>query len=56
MADDTYEVRLCCTEDAYCPIFRFHYTSGELHWEVEANATWDWEPSGVTTIMGRVRG
>ena len=52
-AEDTYEVRVCCYEDAYCPIFRFHYTSGELQLEVEPNATWDWEPAGVTKIAGR---
>jgi len=55
-AEDTYEVRICCTEDAYCPVFRFHYTSNELQWDVEANATWDWEPAGVTTIVGHVTG
>jgi len=53
-ADDTYEVRICCTEDAYCPIFRFHYTGGELQLEIEPNATWDWEPSGVTKIAGHI--
>jgi hypothetical protein len=55
-AEDTYEVRVCCCEDAYCPIFRFHYTSGELQLEVEPNATWDWEPAGVAKITGRVTG
>jgi hypothetical protein len=55
-AEDTYEVRVCCNEDAYCPIFRFHYTSGELQLEVEPNATWDWEPAGVTKITGHVTG
>ena len=55
-AEDTYEVRVCCYEDAYCPIFRFHYTSDELQMEVEPNATWDWEPAGVTKITGRVTG
>ena len=53
-AEDTYEVRVCYYEDAYCPILRFHYTSGELQLEVEPNATWDWEPTGVTKIAGRV--
>jgi CubicO group peptidase (beta-lactamase class C family) len=53
-AEDTYEVRVCSYEDAYCPVFRFHYTSGELQLEVEPNATWDWEPMGVTKIAGRV--
>ena len=55
-AEDTYEVRVCCYKDAYCPIFRFHYTSGELQLEVEPNATWDWEPAGVTKIAGRRTG
>jgi hypothetical protein len=55
-ADDTYEARVCYCEDAYCPVFRFHYTSGELQLEVEPNATWDWEPAGVTKITGRVTG
>jgi hypothetical protein len=51
--EDTYEVRICCTEDAYCPVFRFHYMGSELQMEVEPNATWDWEPAGVTKIVGR---
>jgi len=55
-AEDTYEVRICCNEDAYCPVFRFHYTSGELQLETEPNATWDWEPSGITKITSRVSG
>ena len=55
-AEDTYEVRVCCYKDAYCPIFRFHYTGGELQFEVEPNATWDWEPAGVTKIAGRRTG
>jgi hypothetical protein len=55
-AEDTYEVRICCSEDAYCPIFRFHYQGGELQFETEPNATWDWEPAGVTKITGRVSG
>ncbi|MFT3890051.1 MAG: serine hydrolase [Anaerolineales bacterium] len=52
IADDTYEVRVCCTGDNYCPVFRFYYQGGELHFETEPNATWDWEPSGVTKILG----
>jgi CubicO group peptidase (beta-lactamase class C family) len=55
-AEDTYEVRVCYYEDAFCPVFRFHYTSGGLQLEVEPNATWDWEPTGVTKIAGRVTG
>ena len=55
-AEDTYEVRVCCYEDVYCPIFRFHYASAELQLEVEPNATWDWEPAGVTKIAGRMVG
>jgi CubicO group peptidase (beta-lactamase class C family) len=51
--EDTYEARVCCNEDAYCLVFRFHYTSRELQLEVEPNATWDWEPAGVTQIIGR---
>jgi CubicO group peptidase (beta-lactamase class C family) len=51
-ADDIYEVRVCCTGDNYCPIFRFHYQNGEVQFETEPNATWDWEPSGVTKIVG----
>ncbi len=51
-ADDTYEVRVCYTGDAYCPIFRFRYQSSELQFEIEPNATWDWEPKGITKIIG----
>jgi len=52
--EDTYEVRVCSSEDSFCPIFRFHYTSNELQVELEPNATWDWEPKGVTKIPGRL--
>ena len=52
-AEDTYEVRVCCNEDAYCPVLRFQYTGDELRLEVEPNAFWDWEPTGVTKITGR---
>lgn len=55
-ADDTYEARICCTEDAYCLILRFHYAGNELRLELDPNATWDWEPSGVTKIIGHVAG
>jgi CubicO group peptidase (beta-lactamase class C family) len=51
-AEDVYEVRVCCTEDAYCPVFLLHYGAGELQLKVAPNATWDWEPAGVTTIIG----
>jgi hypothetical protein len=51
-AEDTYEVRLCCYGDAYCPVFRFRYQGGELQLDTEPNATWDWEPAGVTKIIG----
>jgi hypothetical protein len=51
-AEDTYEVRICCTEDAYCAILRFHYTNDDLQLEIEPNATWDWEPAGVTKMAG----
>ena len=53
-AEDTYEVRVCCYEDAFCPVLRFHYTSGELQLEVDPNVSW--EPTAVTTITGRVAG
>jgi CubicO group peptidase (beta-lactamase class C family) len=53
-AEDTYEVRICCYEDAFCPILRFHYTSGALNLEVDPNASW--EPTAVTTITGRATG
>jgi hypothetical protein len=46
-------VRICCNEDAYCPIFRLHFQDRELQLEVEPNAIWEWEPSGVTKIAGR---
>jgi CubicO group peptidase (beta-lactamase class C family) len=52
-AEDTYEVRVCLCEDAYCPIFRFNFAGPELQLEVDPNATWDWEPKGVTKIAGR---
>jgi hypothetical protein len=55
-AGDTYEVRICMVEDAFCPIFRLHFTSGELQMEIEPNATWDWEPAGITKISGHVSG
>lgn len=55
-AEDTYEVSICCTEDAYCAVFRFHYRNGELQMEVDPNATWDWEPAGVTKIRGHLTG
>jgi CubicO group peptidase (beta-lactamase class C family) len=53
-AEDAYEVRICSCEDSFCPIFRFHYTGNELQLELEPNATWDWEPKGVTKMTGRV--
>ena len=55
-ADDTYEARICCTEDAYCLVFRFQYTDNELRLELDPNTTWDWEPAGVTRITGYVTG
>ncbi len=51
-ADDTYEVRVCYYESESCPVYRFHYTSGELQLEVEPNVSWG--PPTVTTITGRV--
>jgi CubicO group peptidase (beta-lactamase class C family) len=53
---DTYEVRVCCVEDVYCPILRFHYISDELQLDVEPNATWDWETAGVIRIAGHAVG
>ena len=53
-AEDTYEVRVCCYEDAFCPVFRFHYMSGKLQLEVDPNVSW--EDTAVTTISGRVAG
>jgi CubicO group peptidase (beta-lactamase class C family) len=45
-AEDTYEVRVCYYEAVFCPVFRFHYTSGKLRLEVEPNVSW-----GSTTPM-----
>jgi hypothetical protein len=53
-AEGTFEVRACCYEDVFCPVFRFHYASGELQLEVEPNVSWD--PTTVTTITGRMAG
>jgi hypothetical protein len=50
--EDTYEVRVCYDESVFCPIFRFHYTSGELHLDVEPNVFWG--PTTVRTITGCV--
>jgi CubicO group peptidase (beta-lactamase class C family) len=55
-AEDTYEVRVCCYEDAFCPVLRFHYSSDELQLEVEPNTSWDWDPTTVTKITGLVAG
>jgi CubicO group peptidase (beta-lactamase class C family) len=49
-ADDTYEVRICYYEGEFCPVFRLHYSSGELQLEVEPNVGWG--PATVTTITG----
>jgi hypothetical protein len=53
-AEDTYEVSVCYYEGVFCPVFRFHYTSGELRLEVEPNVSWD--STTVTTITGCVAG
>jgi CubicO group peptidase (beta-lactamase class C family) len=53
-AEDTYEVRVCYYEGVFCPVFRFHYTSGELQLEVEPNVSWG--STTVLTITGRVAG
>ena len=50
-AEDTYEVRICCSEDVYCPVLRFHYAGDELKLDVDPNVSW--EPLAVTTIDGR---
>jgi hypothetical protein len=50
-AEDTYEVRVCYYEAVFCPVFRFHYTSGELRLEVEPNVSWG--STTPTTIRGR---
>jgi hypothetical protein len=51
---DTYEVRICYYERVFCPVFRFHYTRGELQLEVEPNVSWG--PTTVRRITGRVVG
>lgn len=53
-AEDTYEVRVCYYEGELCPVFRFHFTNGELQLETEPNVSWD-APT-VTTITGRMAG
>jgi CubicO group peptidase (beta-lactamase class C family) len=53
-AEDTYEVRVCYYEGVYCPVVRFHDTSGALQLEVESNVSWG--STAVTTITGRVAG
>jgi hypothetical protein len=53
-AEDTYEVRVCYYEGVFCPVFRFHYTSGELQLEVEPNVSWG--STTVLTMTGRVAG
>jgi hypothetical protein len=50
-AEDTYEVRICCTEDVYCPVLRFHYAGDDLRLEVDPNVSW--QPLVVTAIPGR---
>ena len=52
--EDTYEVRTCYYESVFCPVIRFHYTSGELQLEVEPNVSWG--PTTASTITGRVAG
>ncbi len=53
-AEDTYKVQVCYDEGVFCPVFRFHYTSGELHLDVEPNVFWG--STTVRTITGRVAG
>lgn len=50
-AEDTFEVRICLTEDVYCPVYLFHYTNGDLRLDVEPNASWG--STTTTTIAGR---
>ncbi len=50
-SEDTFEVRICSREDVYCPVFLFHYTSGEVRLEVEPNVSWG--PTTTVTITGR---
>ena len=55
-AEDTFEVRVCCYEDAFCPVLRFRYASGEPQVEIEPNTSWDWDPTVLTRITGRELG
>jgi len=53
--DDTFEVRICSREDAYCPVFLFHYADGgDLHLAVAPNVSWG--PTTTTTVTGRGAG
>jgi CubicO group peptidase (beta-lactamase class C family) len=52
--EDTYEMRVCYYEGVFCPVLRFHYTSGELQLEIEPNVSWG--STTVSTITGRVGG
>lgn len=53
-AEDTYEVRVCCYQDAFCQTFRFHFSGNKLQLEVEPNVSW--ESTAVTAITGRLAG
>lgn len=53
-AEDTYEVRACAYEGEFCLVFRFHYTDGGVHLDVEPNVAWT-SPT-VTTITGLAAG
>ncbi len=50
-SDDVFEVRICRTEDVYCPVFLFHYGNGDLRLDVAPNASWG--AATATTIAGR---
>lgn len=50
-SDDTFEVRICLTEDVYCPVFLFHYGKDGLRLDVKANASWG--AATATAIVGR---
>jgi hypothetical protein len=52
--ENTYEVRVCYYEAEFCPLFRFHYTSTELHLEVEPNVSWS--STAPMTITGLAAG
>ena len=50
VADDTFEVRICTTEDVYCAVFLFHFTNDDLRLDVTPNASWG--PATTRTMIG----